>query len=135
MQSSNFSLEAIFIREFSSKKDKFCIDFIGKPLAYLSTIAFLWALGTFCDRTGLKKKIYFCQSDRFRLFFHLTSTDHKISLYTIIVTPFDEKDDVFSSNQSWPINNKNFYSKRFEHLVRGADKNTFISLLFCQVYL
>lgn len=56
LQPSNFSLGAISVTEFSSKKDKFCIDFIGKSLAYLLIITFLWALSTFCDRTGLKNK-------------------------------------------------------------------------------
>ena len=42
LQSSNFSLGAIYVTEFTSKKDKFCINFIGKSLAYLSTITFLW---------------------------------------------------------------------------------------------
>ena len=53
------------VTEFSSKKDKFSIDFIGKPLAYLSTIAFLWALGTFCNRTGLKNNCTFASQTDF----------------------------------------------------------------------
>ena len=34
---------------------QFCIDFISEPSAYFSTINYLWALNTFCNRTGLKK--------------------------------------------------------------------------------
>ena len=41
LQPSNFSLGAIYVTEFSSKKDKFCIDFIGKSLAYLLIITSL----------------------------------------------------------------------------------------------